>query len=90
MKTNVHENSINCYYQERPKLSKRAKHIHNFFCEKQGLYTDRQVQKEMNYAERNMVQPRITELIQFGYLEEAGKVKCEVTGKMVRMVKRVT
>jgi predicted transcriptional regulator len=85
----VHENSINCYYQERPKLSKRAKHIHNFFCEKQGLYTDRQVQVEMGFLEPNNVRPRITELIKSGLLEEVGKVKCNVTGKNVRIVKRV-
>tara|TARA_X000001382_G_scaffold127171_1_gene114693 strand:- start:120 stop:392 length:273 start_codon:yes stop_codon:yes gene_type:complete len=88
MKKNVHENSLNCYYQERPKLSKRAKHIHNFFCEAQGVYTDRQVQVEMGFDEPNNVRPRITELIKAGMLEEVGKAKCNVTGKSVRMVSR--
>lgn len=83
----MHNNSVNCYYQERPKLSKRAKHIHNFFCEMQGLYTDRQVQIEMGFPEPNSVRPRITELIKAGLLEECGKCKCNVTGKQVRMVK---
>jgi len=49
-------------------------------------WTDRGVMAQLGFAERNQVQPRITELIKAGSLQETGSVKCEITGKKVRLV----
>ena len=83
----IHNNSIKTYYETLTKLNKREKIIYNFFCENCDLmFTDRQVQQKLGFAERNMVQPRVTELIAKGLLIEAGRTKCQTTGKTVRLV----
>lgn len=84
----AHSNSLQAHYEERENLSKRCNIIlkfFQFFSEQE--FTDRQVQKQLGFAERNQVQPRITELVGSSYLVETGKVKCDVTGKQVRTVK---
>jgi hypothetical protein len=91
MKTNVHENSILTWQEEEARLSKRASRILRFLrahsCE---LLTDRQIQQRMGFSERGMVQPRITEMIKAGLVEEIGSTICLVTGKRVRMVRAVS
>lgn len=84
----MHINSIEAYYEELPKLSKRARQIADFFYNNgyAGGYTDREVMNVLGYTEPNQVRPRITELIQLGILKEVGAVKCEITGKKVRKV----
>lgn len=85
----MHHNSIKAYYEEIEKLSNRAKAIYNWIVEHGQSYTDREIQIRMGFAERNMVQPRITELIERGLLYECGKTKCAMTGKTVRLVANV-
>tara|TARA_B100000519_G_C13891857_1_gene273258 strand:- start:72 stop:338 length:267 start_codon:yes stop_codon:yes gene_type:complete len=82
----IHNNSIRTYYEDKTKIGKRAKAIYEFFCKTDGMFTDREVQKMMGFPERNMVQPRITELIQKGMLFEVGATKCSITNKKVRLV----
>lgn len=49
-------------------------------------FTDRQALNRLypGSGDMNMVRPRITELIESGYLIECGSVSCPVTGKTVR------
>ena len=86
----MHINSINAYYEELPRLSKRASDIYNFFTNthsrNERFHTDRQVKTILGFDDMNQVRPRITELIQLGLLEEVGKTKCPITCKMVRVV----
>ena len=89
MKTAVHPNSIKAHREEAPRLSARSQKIVWAFAGWHTPRTDRQVMRELCYKERNHVQPRITELIKAGVLEEAGKIKCEETGKTVRQVQYV-
>lgn len=82
----IHNNSYNAYTEEQPKLNKRAVSILEYMRDVRASLTDRQIQTGMGYAERNMVQPRISELIKMGCLFEVGKVKCSLTNKSVRLV----
>lgn len=89
MKTNMHDNSLKAHAEDEPKLSKRARLILAHIRMRDRPLTDRQVMSLMGFAERGMVQPRITELIKAKLLEEVGSVKCDVTGKTVRLVQAV-
>ena len=81
----VHENSRKAYHEERPKLSKRCADILHGM-RHGAMLTDRDIMGHMGFTDMNAVRPRITELIDAGYLMEVGKVKCPVTGKTVRVV----
>lgn len=82
----VHQNSIDAYNAEEPKLSKRAEAVLAWITA-QGPRTDRQVAYGMGFGENlNAVRPRITELIDAGHLMEVGDVICPVTKKRVRRV----
>lgn len=52
-----------------------------------GALTDRQIQRKLGFAEKNHVSPNITRLVQRNVLQESGKVRCDVTGKLVRTLK---
>lgn len=82
----IHPNSRQAYEEEKPKLSKRAQVIYDALIDIENPMTDRQVQVALGFAERGMVQPRITELINAGLVCECGKTKCKVTNKQVRLV----
>ena len=83
----VHENSRKAYHEELPKLSDRCSEIMDLFADsEQPPTTDRQVMSILGFSDMNSVRPRITELIDAGYLMEVGKIKCPVTGKTVRVV----
>lgn len=49
--------------------------------------TDRQIITALNVQDVNNIRPEITRLKQAGCLEEAGKTKCPITGKIVRTVR---
>ena len=83
----VHENSRKAYHEELPVFSARELAIMDVFRESGGFaMTDRTVMQRMGFTDKNSVSPRITELIDAGYLMEVGKVKCPMTGKTVRVV----
>jgi hypothetical protein len=71
------------------KLDKATRHAQIIRkCKELGIpLTDRQIRRELNLADMNDVRPRITELIQGGYLYESGTAVCSVTGRSVRTVK---
>ena len=83
----MHENSILSYIEElsNDNINKRSKEI--LECLKSlASATDRQIKNYLGYDEMNCVRPRITELIDSGHIREIGSVKCETTGKTVRLV----
>lgn len=83
----MHTNSLKAYREERPKLTGRKQEIMNFLTDNDTqVFTDRGIMNKMGFAEPNSVRPRITELIQEGWLVEYDSVKCPVTGKTVRLV----
>lgn len=86
MKNNIHSNSYAAYMQERQNLSKRSTAILEHL-QLSKEKTDRQVRDEMGFDDMNNVRPRITELVQAGFLTECGKTKCPITNKLVRLVK---
>lgn len=47
--------------------------------------TDREVKCLLGFSDMNMVRPRITELVAEGKLNEAGTIKCNTTGRNVRL-----
>lgn len=86
MRLSVHQHSIEAYYAEQPKLSKRAAAILEWIY-KHGPKTDREVAYGMGFGENlNAVRPRLTELIEANKLMEVTSRKCEITGKTVRVV----
>jgi hypothetical protein len=81
----MHDNSLEAYRIEEPKLSKRAQAIYAYI-ERVGPRTDRQVMQGMWFTDMNNVRPRITELIDAGKLMEVTSVVCLITKKHVRLV----
>jgi hypothetical protein len=49
--------------------------------------TDREVKDRLGLSDMNSVRPRISTLIELGYLHEQQAVECPVTGKDVRTVR---
>jgi hypothetical protein len=84
----VRENSLLAYYQgERSGFfNERELEVLGAF-EKLGVATDREVQAALGYSEVAKCQPRISDLIADGVLEEVGTCKCALTGKSVRRVR---
>lgn len=52
-----------------------------------GSATDKQVAHALGYPHKAAVQPRISELVKAGMLEEWGSVSDPDTGKIVRLVR---
>lgn len=48
--------------------------------------TDRDLTRELGFSDMNSVRPRVTELVQNGYLKVVAKVRDAETGKSVRLV----
>jgi hypothetical protein len=84
----MHDNSLDAFREEKPKLSARAERIYGWVGG-HGPATDREVLRGLNYSDMGAVRPRLTEMIHDGLLEECGKKRCPVTHKTVRLV-RVT
>lgn len=86
----MHINSIAAYREEFDKLSQRSKAIYFYLLNAGVARTDRMILGAIfGEGDMNMVRPRITELLQDGWLVETGSVK-DVTGKTVRLVKALT
>lgn len=61
--------------------------VFNTFLNSKEPLTDRQVKKILNKEDMNNVRPRISELLDFGFLVKACDVKDETSGLMVRQCK---
>lgn len=81
----LHANSREAYRAERSELKARSLAI-LVEVRVNGQGTDRQIKDRMGFTEMNAVRPRITELVDAGLLREMKTVKCEVTGRPVRVV----
>jgi transcription initiation factor IIE alpha subunit len=81
----MHDNSLQTYRKERPKLSRRAGAIYDLLIK--GPLTDREIAKRLKFDEMNSVRPRITELKQAGLIEECGSKIDPDTGHRVRLTK---
>jgi hypothetical protein len=81
----IHENSLDAYRAEQPRLSARAMRVLEWI-EAHGAATDRQVMHGLGFKDPNAVRPRITELVDAGRLLEVRNTKCPETGKTVRVV----
>lgn len=88
--TNMHPNSLKAHKEEKVKLGKRADLIYAFLMGQPRPMTDRQIQAAMfNESGVALCQPRITELIDKGWLKETGKT-LSTTGKDVRLVRAMS
>lgn len=81
----THANSIATYYEELPKLGKRADAVLGLYQTCPVPLTDREAKHLGGFDDMNQIRPRITELIRAGLLVETGRVKCTKTGKKVRL-----
>lgn len=81
----IHEHSVAAYYEELPKLSRRAARVLDWV-ELHPKVTDREVMIGLGYSDMNAVRPRCTELVDAGSLVEVGERRCPVTGKTVRVL----
>jgi hypothetical protein len=71
-------------------MSQRAQVIYDHLIYSGAGLTDRAIAQRLNFGDMNCVRPRITELINAGWIEECGNVRCVITGKQVRMVRALT
>jgi len=83
----IHTNSI---------LSRRETEVHgrrlavlNAYKGFQNGTTDRDIMHVLGFNDPNKVRPRITSLIEDGFLVECGNIKCPRTNRTVRVVKCV-
>ncbi len=86
----MHQNSLLAFFENGPRLSKRAKAIVALL-ESDAMQhlgrTDRMVMTALGFSDPNAVRPRITELIDMGLLEECGDCRDSVSGQRVRRVR---
>ena len=55
-----------------------------------GAATDREVLQALDFGDMNAVRPRLTELVQAGWLLECGEVLDSATHKQVRVLRATT
>jgi len=84
MTKRIHPNSIASIRQMD--VSEREKLVLQILMTFGSPMTDRQVLETSPFSDMNAVRPRITELVQEGYLCEVGDVTDDLTGRPVRMV----
>jgi hypothetical protein len=81
----IHENTVEAW--ETMDASTRAAEVLAVYAT-HGACTDRQVAVFLAAADMNFVRPTITRLKDDGALREVGRVKCETTGRTVRLMNR--
>jgi len=84
----MHENSLSTYREEAGagRLSKRCSEIMEIL-ERIGQGTDREIFAASKYLSMANIQPRISELVKGGWLEEFDNIQDPTTGKTVRVVR---
>lgn len=80
----MHGNSLQAY--ATLEVTGRKREILDFLRGCTVALTDRQIAARMGHA-RGWVQPRVSDMIKDGLLEESGKTECSVSGKQVRLVR---
>jgi len=81
----IRQTSLIAFMEERPHLGPRQlevlKAIRDF--NRAGIYpTDREITRKLGYADPNRVRPRRYELMIMGFIVEAGKKVCPISGKL--------
>jgi hypothetical protein len=86
----MHENSLEGYSaeQESGRIPTREQSVYACYTNGKPLM-DREVRDMLGMSDMNSVRPRITGLVKTGFLRECGKMKDPVTGRKVRIVRRV-
>lgn len=79
----IHQNSLTAY-QSIKDLGDRHRRIFELFMMRGSPMTDRDVKVAGRFDDMNLVRPRITELIDLGFLVECGNVIDQATKKTVR------
>jgi len=87
-KKKIHINSKLSFRELQETLGKRQGAILQAVTRMKKLVTDRQVKNLLELDDMNAVRPRISELLRLGVLKEGTPVKCPITGRKVRRVKR--
>ena len=82
----MHPNSLTAYDATSTERATIEQEIMRLFGRDNTPRTDRQIQRDIGHFDK--VNPRVTELVGEGLLHEVGSVRCEYTGKTVRVVKR--
>jgi len=82
----VHQNSKKAYHEERVSISKRGADVLRVIRNCEHALTDREVMQALGFTDPNSVRPRITELLDGGFIREAGTTVDSLTGKKVRKV----
>jgi hypothetical protein len=84
----IHINSKLSFKELQLSLGKRQGKILQAVTSMKKLVTDRQVKELLELDDMNQVRPRISELLRLGVLKEGKAIKCPITGRKVRRVKR--
>lgn len=80
----IHEHSIKAFNEEAQNLKNMEQAVVLWYKRfKQG--TDRQIMRSFKFVDPNQVRPVITKLKKKESIIECGAVKCEETGKTVRV-----
>jgi hypothetical protein len=82
-----HENSIVGFYETTTERARRRVAVMEAFKSAGRPLTDREVCHALGFNDMNAARPRISEAIDDGLLIEVGKVRDELTGRLVRLVK---
>lgn len=84
----THGNSSAAYVEEAVGIGERVRLVLGTLRRK-GCMTDKQVARALGFPHKSAVQPRISELLKSGLLEECGSAVDPDTGKKVRVVRVV-
>lgn len=79
----MHVNSLAAYTSLD--LRKRRAAILHIYVTSPLPLTDRDCLAHLGGSDMNDVRPRVSELIDDGWLEECGREKCQITGRPVRV-----
>lgn len=87
MASNVHDNSIQTFYETEQDREKRRAEVFEVYVKAGRSMTDREVCKALGYNDLNAVRPRCSELVDEGLLIEVGKTRCPITNRRVRLMR---
>lgn len=87
MKTAVHSNSLAAWHagERSGFFNDRELEVLEALHNARMPLRDRQIMEACGYSELARVQPRISDLLNQGVLQEVGRQKCPLSGKYVRM-----
>lgn len=79
----IADTSVLSYHEITETLGERQRVVYDLILRYPGR-TDRELAKLALAGDPNQIRPRRTELVDRGVIEEAGKRRCEVTGKLAK------